>query len=285
MKIKRLLKPIVTSAVMLFLFAVTELSANTIGTFSSSRANTNAVLNIIDGSSMDTATAALVNDGHTFQVMDAGIDAGTLATVDVLYLNLGNTASISVLSSAEAGAIATWVDAGGTLIVQSDVALWGVSYGNLTSLFGVQYLNEFLSIGTVSVTNPYPRITNGTYGTVSTVATGATGSIDPGASSGLSIIDNSAGSFLYVLAPDTGFAGAGTAIFLTDINSFDGPSNSNGLIEEDDETLWRNMFSLAGSAPPPVTGPATPVPTMSVWGLGMLISLMGLIGFNRRRKM
>jgi len=37
-------------------------------------------------------------------------------------------------------------------------------------------------------------------------------------------------------------------------------------------------------APPPQPGPATPVPTMSVWGLGILIALMGLIGFNRRRK-
>jgi len=37
--------------------------------------------------------------------------------------------------------------------------------------------------------------------------------------------------------------------------------------------------------PPPPAGPVEPIPTMSVWGLGILIALMGLIGFNRRRKM
>ena len=38
---------------------------------------------------------------------------------------------------------------------------------------------------------------------------------------------------------------------------------------------------------PPVPGPATaaPVPTLSVWALGVLIALTGLIGFSRRRNM
>jgi len=35
---------------------------------------------------------------------------------------------------------------------------------------------------------------------------------------------------------------------------------------------------------PPPAGPVTPIPTMSVWGLGIFITLMGIIGFNRRRK-
>ena len=41
---------------------------------------------------------------------------------------------------------------------------------------------------------------------------------------------------------------------------------------------------IVGSAEPVAADPATPVPTMSIWSLGLLISILGLIGARRRMK-
>lgn len=228
-----------------------QAATNTIGTFSSARLHIFARTTLFAGDLIDDARAALIVDGHTLQNLDAGITADALVTVDILYLNEAFEGP-SVLTETEANVVAAWVNAGGTMIVQADMT-FGTYYNNLAAKFNnVQYLGLSENTGldpAYAITTPYPRLTNGPHGEVSTVLVNRTGAVDPGTSSGLSLRDNSLGSFLYVLAPDTGFSGSGTAIFLTDINTFDDPDNQNGFATADGADLWRNMFSLETSAP------------------------------------
>jgi hypothetical protein len=76
------------------------------------------------------------------------------------------------------------------------------------------------------------------------------GLLDIGTASGVSLIDAPAvgWSFLYVLGPTTGFAGAGHAIFLTNVNWFD---DYGGLAMGDSTAFWKNLFDLPSLIPPP----------------------------------
>jgi hypothetical protein len=64
--------------------------------------------------------------------------------------------------------------------------------------------------------------------------------------------------------------------------SITGGGNNDGSGTNITANITDIAVGCVDDAPP--SGPATPIPTMSVWGLGILIALMSLVGFNRRRK-
>lgn len=272
MKLVRTL--IVSSVVLCFLAANAQ--ATVIGTFSNARPIYSG-FDLFAGQLYDEARAALAADGHTLVNLDAGIDGTSLGGVETVYLPLG--LGNSILSSSEVSALTSFVASGGNLIVEGEHN--PSSYQNLAAAFGVTILgfsSGDSSWATLPITGTYAGLTSGPYGNPTSLATATTGAIDPGSTSGISLIDGGGGlSLLYVLGAGAGLSsGSGDVIFLTDVNHFDDPENTGGWSQGDGPTFWRNMFGLgATSSNAPEPG------SLALVALGLVgVSL----GVRRRRR-
>ncbi len=218
----------------------TTLSAATIGTFNN-RSGILSSFSLISAQNMETARNLLVSDGHNFQNLDSGINSTSLASVDAVYLTIASSAS--VINGSEVSSLNSFVNTGGLLVVQGDL---DNAYDNLYSSLGASH-NFFPGVNSpVSVTTSFAPLTNGPFGTVNSffVSTPSTFNLPVG---GIKLDTNGVIGVLQV--------GQGTVVLLGDVNSFDGPTNANGIVKEDNTTLWRNIFALTNS------GNAVPEPS------------------------
>ena len=123
--------------------------------------------------------------------------------------------------------------------------------------------------------------------TVGGTASGLTGSVTLQNNGSDDIIKTTNDGFTFpAQAESTGYAVAVSSQPTGQTCTVTGGGNNDGS----GTNITANINNIAVTCvddvvPPRPQFPATPVPTMSVWGLGMLITIMGLIGFNRRRKM
>ena len=79
-------------------------------------------------------------------------------------------------------------------------------------------------------------------------------------------------------APQSFFINSGNAVYANGVGAAHMTNVSNNIIP----AFWTNP---AGATPPPAPATATPVPTMSIWGIGILSGMIVLLGmYHRRRK-
>jgi len=180
---------------------------------------------------------------HTVNVVPdlAVIDAGSLAGVDILV----TSAIYYTYTAAEAAAIRTWVDAGGSLIFYGDVGPnFGASSNSLATAFGITYSTTDWGIAPpVQIDQPGHPIFSGPFG-ASALVLDDTGSIDSYADALMlaHIIGGGPGSGkACALAQDfsTGLGSCGEAVWYTDVNII---ANNFGLYD-DNEVLWLNSVA------------------------------------------
>ena len=209
--------------------------------------------NLLGGNFLGGARDALLDDGHSFAVLNSGDLATNLASVDIVYLSasFGN----NILDASQVTIFQDYVLSGGTLVVQADLN----AYDNLLSAFGIS--TSFAQIlSRQSITTPYAPLTSGPHGTV--VQTYVANPSQLTLPEGGLLLDTA--NSIGVL--DDGFglgAGAGTLIVYGDANMFD----FNFIGRNDNLALWRNTFELI---PEPTTV------TLAAF------ALVGLVGFPRR---
>lgn len=222
------------------IFLSATLSAATIGTFNN-RSGILSQFSLISAQNMETARNLLVTDGHNFQNLDSGINSTSLASVDAVYLTIASSAS--VINGSEVSSLNSFVNTGGLLVVQGDL---DNAYDNLYSSLGVTH-NFFPGVNSpVSVTTSFAPITNGPFGTVSSFFVSVPSTFDL-PTGGIQLDTNGVIGVIQV--------GQGNVVLLGDVNSFDGPTNANGIVKEDNTALWRNIFALTNS------GNAVPEPS------------------------
>lgn len=240
-------------------------AANVIGSFDTRSGvySGGALFTFFGGSFFGGATTALTNDGHSFVNLDTGINATSLNGVDSVYLPIAT--SNTTISAAEVTELQNFVSGGGNLVVQADLS----SYDTLLSGYGVTR-NQFPGTSSPhAVVNSFAPLTNGPHGTVSSFSTAVASTFTLG-SGGVAL---DAQSVIAVLSAGNGLAaGSGTVVLLGDVNTFDGPGNANGISQEDNAVLWRNIFAMDGGTQIPEPG------ALIIFGLG----LVGLVGVRKR---
>lgn len=184
---------------------------------------------VLSGSSMANAKNTLLADGHALVDVGTGNLATNLQSVDIFYLPWNGGAS--VLNSPQVTVIENWVAGGNRLVVQAD----HTSYNNLLAVFGATSSASFAGFGSTPVTGSYGPLTNGPFGTVNSINLLASFAISlpPGGV----LLD----AFASVGAIEGGSGlpnGYGTVVILSDVNMW-----SQGLLLDDNTTLWRNIFA------------------------------------------
>jgi len=261
-----------------------SLQAGVIGTFSTDRDDLYGLFNLYEGAFSGHMQDAVTNDGHELFNLDAGINASSLEQVDLVYLPLTQY-NEQILSATEVTALQNFVTNGGNLVIQSDYE----GYSNLLGAYGI--VQNTLNVGsgvTTTVSTDYAPLTDGPHGTVSSLSTAVASSFTMPAG-GYSL--DTYGT-VGVMHGDAGLStGSGHLVVLGDINTFDGPGNTDGYTSNDGGTLWRNILALSdldpsspgdnGNELPPISQVPEPG-TMSLLILSF-ICLGGAVGTKRKK--
>lgn len=270
----KILQHFLLSAVLVVSALGVPAKAASIGTFSEVRSNLYDIFNLATGTYMESARNALITDGHTITALDGSLSAPLINGFDTFYLPLSVSSGTAVLSQSEISVVTNYVAAGGNLVLQGDYA----GYNNLLTAFGATHNNFAVNAPSVAISNIYPALTDGAFGAVTSVYTGSASTFTlplGGVSTGDGVVG--------VLADGFGLsAGSGTVVLFGEINSFDGPLNSNGFSREDGAILFRNAFALSNnaSAPAPVPLPAA-LPLLAI-GLGVLTLFRRAVGRSQK---
>ena len=254
--------------------------------FFASQANAaNILLLDADGYFLTEIIASLEADGHTVTVGGAYYNYdGTnppLAGFDSVLFRVGYNYGYDMATAGEQ-AIVDFVSNGGTLVVTH----WFL-YSNLDPLIaailpvsGAGYEYD----GTITVTDSGSPLTAGVpsswtqgFGIVDTYNGFTTGTLKPSATSVANIARVETGPMLSYIPYGNGMV----LYFGSDLGGYYGEEYEPNEPNPNSLQLLSNAVGFTGAPP----APATPIPTISAWGLGILAGLLGLMGFIRRRKM
>jgi len=216
--------------------APTSASAAVWGSFDASRVNyEGGVLSV--GEEHDQLRALITANGDSLAAGTPTLTANYLDGVDIFYTSLLNT-NAAVLSNDEQAALASWVNAGGTLIVSADIFPLRF-YESFTTQFGITgYVNTMGASATPVVDHPL------TVGVTSLSV--ITQSAFTYGDDALMVYQADDGNvFMIVLEPDTGFCSGGRILVLGDHNLF-----TDSSINLADNTLGaQNMVEWAADPP------------------------------------
>jgi hypothetical protein len=189
------------------------------------------------------------------------IDAQSLSEIDILMATVTPNPPVP-FTPEEASAIREFVAAGGTLLFYGDIGSfgWNVGSNSLGILFGITYdeVNKDLEPGVVW-NAAFHAIHVGPFGT-SDVTFAATGGI-LSQTDGVVVASLGSGPMMGQAAivaqdPSTGLAGAGRAVWFTDVNLVNDIAGTFGF----NEILWLNTIAYASDKTGPVSVEA------STWG-------------------
>jgi hypothetical protein len=251
--------------------------------FASQANAANILLLHADGWFHTEVIASLEADGHTVTVGAFYDYNGTnppLAGFDSVLHWVGYSYEKDMVTAGEQ-AIVDFVSNGGTLVVTH----WFLHSNNdplieaILPVVGDSYKYD----GTITVTDSGHPLTAGVasswmqgFGTVDTYNGFTTGTLKPSATSVATIARGvDSGPMLSHMPHGNGIA----MYFGSDLGGYYGEEYLSNEPNPNSLQLLSNALSFTGA---PIA-PATPIPAMSVWGLGIFVALLGLIGFSRRR--
>jgi len=249
-------------------------------------AQANAANNLLlhaDGYFHTEVIASLEAEGHTVTVSGAYYDYDgtnpTLAGFDSVLFWVGYNYGSDMATAGEQ-AIVDFVSNGGTLVV-THWFLYDSRDPLIEAILPVAG-GSYEYDGTITVTDSGHPLTAGVasawmqgFGTVDTYNSFTTGTLKPSATSVANVARVETGPMLSYIPHGNGIA----LYFGSDMGGYYGEEYQYNEPNPNSLQLLSNALGFTGA---PIA-PATPVPVMSVWGLGVFVALFGLIGFFRRR--
>jgi hypothetical protein len=245
----------------------------------------------LDGSQMTNTRAKLLNTANfgpggtvarTVQITDTAGTVGSvttalLANFDVFFIGYLIDSSPNAFTAAEISAMQSYVNSGGTMIVTCD----DNSYDAVCAAFGHPAtsgspgINPILPTPAGSATN----IFNGPFGVVSSInEAGTQGAFTVTTGSTVLAVDSTPGTPLPVVLTQN--FGLGRVIFLADVDLIANAASGGGTITTQNDFFLGNLFA---SVTPFAPAPQVPVPTLSEFGLLLLVLLVAGFAWRFRR--
>lgn len=207
-----------------------------------------------------------------------GVTNSYLSTIDIFFT--GRSAITSAPSVSDVQNLESFVNGGGTLIINNDRSTSFTLLDPLLNTFGVDIVEASTSvIETLNILAPTHAIMNGPFGQVGTMGLGDASRYSITGSSVTALASWQNGDIaMAVLGPDISSGRLGAVIILPDVERFllyfDNSFGSG-------DTNIAALNSLAYAINPSVS--AVPVPAaLPLFGTGLAI--MGFLGWRRKRK-
>lgn len=263
-----------------------------VGSVVASRFPTNWTL---DGSQMTNTRAKLLNTANfgaggtvtrAVQITDTASTVGSvttalLANFDVFFIGYLIDSSPNAFTPAEIAAMQSYVNSGGTMIVTCDDS----SYDAVCAAFGHPAtggspgINPIVPTPAGSATN----IFNGPFGVVSSMnEAGTQGAFTITTGATVLAVDSTAGTPLPIVLTQN--FGLGRVIFLADVDLIANAASAGATITTQNDRFLGNLFASIGSIAPPPPGPQLPVPTLSQYGLVLLVLMIAALGWRFRKR-
>ena len=230
-----------------------------IGAFNASRGGIFSLSNGANAAAMRTSIQSNFS-GATF-VGSSTLTPAFLSGVDVLWLNSvsSNSTSTPPLSAAEQGALLSFVNAGGGVLIFGENGAYEDE--SLLDPFGATTSGVLTELQTGTITNTTHVVTNGPFGTVQTIRGNYSGSITTlGSATSLGSWNSSGQSSVAVVDPGVLAPGSGRVVLFSDVNLY-----SDQLTAADNSKLVLNALSaVAPSRQLTFTGTAGETHTITV---------------------
>jgi len=278
---------------IVFLCAAAGASAQTIrvGSVADSRFGTSWTL---DGSNMTNTRAKLLNPANfgpagtvtrTVQITDTAATVGSvtvalLSNFDVFFIGYLNDNSANAFTGAELSAMLAYVNAGGTMIVTCD----SNSYDAVCAAFGFPAsagspgINPIVPTAAGSASNLF----NGPFGVVASMnEAGTQGAFTSTTGATILAVDSTPGTPLPIVLTQN--LGLGRVVLFADVDIIANAASAGGTITNGNDRYLGNLFASVTSFVP-APAPNVLVPTLSQYGLVLLILLVATFAWRLRKR-
>lgn len=233
-----------------------------------------------DGAGDPSQVQPIIDAGHT-PVMMNDLTTADLVGIDVLFVQNPSNGSYGAEYLSRLTDINTWVGNGGILVLHDRYV--DVAETILPGGAGFNIVRDFTDDADIDVLDNTTLVTNGPGGLIDNT------SLDGGNSSshGFAIVGSlpGNGTFIFSRSNPTEIVtfsytnGTGAVVYSSiPLDFYLGGSGNNPPRDNMTNIYAPNVLAYGVSL-----RSAAPIPTVSTWGLLLLVSLLGLFGLNRRK--